>query len=348
MRELPYRFEKKKASDGAIHTYIVKDVQVEGQKTKVYVPIDPSLTITDSNASEIKERYALEIETKTIEKRAELYASKYSSAYLTRELILQVETIRSLYQRTSELFTVSELDNYERDFELHYVHGTTVIEGNTLTLKEVGQVLEHGINPEKKTLREINEVQNFKRVKKYRDSFKGRITLNFIKRLHEFIMNNIDVESAGTFRRTDDIRIAGSDIIPTPSLIIQNELEGRISDFYKKIDAKSHPFEQIVLFHYQFEIIHPFSDGNGRVGREILNYLLSQYGYPKFVFPGKHREQYIRALLFGNNEKYQEMVEEIAALLLDQYSEVLQSNLKNVVIPIKEKGQRSLEDFFSV
>jgi hypothetical protein len=77
MRELPYRFEEKKAPDETTHSYIVKDVQVEGQKTKVYIPIDPSITIRKSNANKIKAQYALEIERKPIEKSVELYTGKY-------------------------------------------------------------------------------------------------------------------------------------------------------------------------------------------------------------------------------------------------------------------------------
>ena len=96
----------------------------------------------------------------------------------------------------------------------------------------------------------INEVQNYKRVKKYRDNFKGNITISFIRHLHELIINNIDIESAGVFRRTDDIRIADSDIIPTPSLIIKTDLEDRIQNFYGKIVGNFYPFEQIILFHY--------------------------------------------------------------------------------------------------
>ena len=61
-------------------------------------------------------------------------------------------------------------------------------------------------------------------------------------------MNNIDIESAGVFRRTDDIRIAGSDIIPTPSMKIKTELEDRIQNFYGKIADNFFPFEQIFFF----------------------------------------------------------------------------------------------------
>lgn len=98
-------------------------------------------------------------------------------------------------------------------------------------------------------------------------------------------MNNIDIESAGVFRRTDDFRIAGSDIIPTHSMIIKTELEDRILNFYGKIADNYYPFEQIILFHYQFEIIHPFIDGNGRVGREILKLPVISIRISKILLP---------------------------------------------------------------
>ena len=84
------------------------------------------------------------------------------------------------------------------------------------------------------------------------------------------------------------------------------------------------------------------------MGREILNYLLSQYGYPKFYYPNTHRERYIRALISGNNEKFSEILREFSALLYDQYHDAVQSNLEKVVTPVKEKTQKRLGDFFSV
>ncbi len=93
MPELAYRFENIKGSDGLTITSIVKDFTIEGKNSTVFVPVNPSITITDSNASTIKEQYALELETKAIQKRAEFFSTIYSYEFLTPELVLQVETI---------------------------------------------------------------------------------------------------------------------------------------------------------------------------------------------------------------------------------------------------------------
>jgi Fic family protein len=108
-------------------------------------------------------------------------------------------------------------------------------------------------------------------------------------------MNNIDDESAGAFRRTDLIGIEGCEIRLCPSIEIESELKNIIYHYYTRLDEGYHPFEEAILFHHDFEMIHPFSDGNGRVGREVLNFMLMREGYPKLLL-GYPREDYIQAL----------------------------------------------------
>jgi Fic family protein len=129
-----------------------------------------------------------------------------------------------------------------------------------------------------KALREINELQNFKKVKSFRDKYRGNVTIDFIRMLHSLIMSNIDFELAGAFRRTDDVWIQGCELGVTPAELVESELRQAINRYYEKLEKKLHPFEAAALFHYDFELIHPFTDGNGRVGREIFNYMLKKGG----------------------------------------------------------------------
>ncbi|MCW4013723.1 MAG: Fic family protein, partial [Candidatus Bathyarchaeota archaeon] len=234
---------------------------------------------------------------------------------------------------------------YENSFEISYIQGTTSIEGNTINQKQAYDLLVNNIIPNDKSLREINEVQNFKRVKAFRDSHRGKVSIDFIKTLHALIMNNIDYESAGTFRRTDDIGIIGCDLAVTPSLLIEDELSILIDEYYQQIEDGWHPFEAAVLFHYRFEMIHPFTDGNGRVGREVFNYMLMRTKYPRLLFLGEDRDYYIKSLRYGNNEDFAGMVGVFVTLINKQRYQILMDNLKKVVVPPKKTGQLRLDDF---
>jgi Fic family protein len=88
-----------------------------------------------------------------------------------------------------------------------------------------------------------------------------------------------------------------------------------IKDYKDGMDRKVHPIELISLFHQRFEEIHPFQDVNGRTGREIVNYILKQHGYPQIFIPVEARQQYMDALLDGNNSKFTTLIDFIISRL---------------------------------
>ncbi len=158
-------------------------------------------------------------------------------------------------------------------------------------------------------------------------------------------MANIDDDAAGTFRRTDDKAIGGCDLPVCPSIFIEQSLKEQIQNYYSNLRKGYHPFEQAILFHYNFEMIHPFSDGNGRVGRKIFNYMLKKVNYPRLLFLVEDRDQYILALKLGNLERFDDMIENFVGIVIDQRKYVLLENLRRVVIPPKKQGQLRLADF---
>jgi len=343
MGRKPYRVELYYAKGRPIYN-LVKDVKVRGKRTKVRVYLghdEPSAADVDR----YRANFAYTIEARAAEKKAELSSTLYSSKYLTKDQIKTIETIHYYYKTFTDLLTRSEIDAYETAFEISYVQGTTSIEGNTLTPKQTYDLLVNGIPPNNKSMREINEVQNFRRVKTYREEYRGKVTIDFIKTLHSLIMNNIDFDSAGVFRRID-VTIAGCELPVTPPPLIKEELSKLIGDYYWETDRGLHPFEAAVLFHYGFEMVHPFMDGNGRVGREIFNYMLKKCGYPRLLFLGKDREIYIRSLKLGNREKYAEMIEIFADLITKQRYSLLMEKLEEIVSPPKDDHQLRLDAFY--
>lgn len=343
-----YRLERRATKECAEKYYLVKDIKVGKKNAKVRKYIG-SFAPSPGELKSLSERLALEIETQAVEKASRLSHARYSSRYLRKDMSERLELLRYTYKVFNEILTSDEKRKYEEEFEINYVQGTTAIEGNTLTLGDTRDLLYGGLLPVKKNLREINEVQNFRRVIDYRNRYPGRISLRYIKDLHALIMNNIDYESAGTFRRTDLIGISGCDQALTPSFEIEEELEKITNSYYNNMQAGAHPFEEAVLFHYYFEMIHPFTDGNGRVGRELFNYLLmrSKPPYPKLLFLGKDRPEYLLALRHGNEERYAEMAAIFAELIIRQRQRVLEENFKRIM-ESGPRGQMRLSDYVEV
>jgi Fic family protein len=343
MGRKPYRVELN-YSHGRPAYFLVRDVRIadKRRKTRKYIGHNPP---TAKELDGFRQNFAYEIEMRAARKKAEMSCSLYKAEYLSLDQMKEIETIRFMYKTLTELLTTSEIEVYERNFEVNYVQGTTSIEGNTLSLKQAHDLLVNGLTPKNKSLREINEVQNFKRVKTYRDKYKGKITDDFVRTLHSLIMNNIDIEGAGAFRRTDDVGIQGCDLQVTPAVLIESELNRIIKRYYAKLGDNWYPFEIAVMFHYYFEMIHPFADGNGRVGREILNYMLKRTGYPRLLFLGSDRNSYINSLQLGNENLYSEMIQISFDLIYKQRYEILTENLKKVVIPPQKSAQRLLSDF---
>lgn len=340
-----YRVEVTYSKYGKPKYFLVKDILVKGKKRKVLKYIKTGEAPSNDELDRFKREHAYQLELKAARKKAELSSDHYSSDLLGKGVIADLEELRFVYQRFEELLTVNEAEVYERDFEVNYVSGTTRYEGNTLTLEQTKDLLLAGILPKDRSSREIYEVDNFKKVIRYRNSYKKKVNLDFIRNLHALIMDNIDNESAGTFRRTDDVIIAGCSMDLAPAAVIEDELIQAINDYYSDLKSGKHPFESTILFHYRFETIHPFTDGNGRVGREVLNFMLMRERFPKLLFLGKDRELYISALKLGNEDHLSEMVSLLAELILSQRMDILVKNLEKVIEPPIKGGQMRLSDF---
>lgn len=347
MKQPIYRLERKVIDSGKTEYYLAKDFRVRNHKSKVvkYVGTDePDL----KKIEELSIEHSSEIELKVIDKKAELSTQDYKDDLFPEtmrvDVITHVERVKYLVLGFKDIMTTREVDVYEEGLEIDYIHGTTSIEGNTFDARETRNLILEGALPKDKNLREINEVQNFKNVAKYRNKYEGKVTMEFIKKLHALIMNNIDNEGAGTFRQTDLVGIRGRDFMLTPALMIEEELQAAIDHYYERIEAGYHPFFEAVVFHHKFERIHPFTDGNGRVGREVLNYMLMSEKFPRLLFV-KERAAYMEALAAGDNGDLGGMVLKIMGIVIEQRGKVARKNLENLSQLAKKDGQTRLLDF---
>lgn len=330
MRKGNFRLERV-ARKGQVHFYLAKDLRIGKAKSKVTKYVGTSEPST-SELEQFIRANRFDIEIRAIEKKAEMSArSLIPHPFDPPEglkVIGSIERFRFLYQACQELLSVDEAAHYEEQLEHQYVGGTTAIEGNTLTLRQTHLLLKEGMVPDK-PLREINEVQNFRLVKHLRDSHKGKITIEVMKRFHSLVMSNIDTGS-GELRRVDDIIIVGREGSLCPSVMIEGELHEAIDEYYHSMDEGMSPFIAAVLFHHRFECVHPFTDGNGRVGREVFNLMLMMNKYPRMVFLGRDRERYLHALSLGDDGDEKGMVKEFAALLISQRTDIAEAKLRSL------------------
>lgn len=190
-------------------------------------------------------------------------------------------------------------ENYDNRYEAFcslFTYDSTGIEGNTLTLSETSHLLFEGIVPKEKSLREIYETINHKKAFDYILNYKGDITKDFIFNLHTLVIVNTLrqdlISQSGKYRRVQVF--IGRSIPPTSSEVPL--LMTRLLKWYSVNKSKLHPLILASYFHVEFEKIHPFVDGNGRVGRLLMNFILYKNKFPMINVPKKRKFKYYQVL----------------------------------------------------
>ncbi len=179
-----------------------------------------------------------------------------------------------------------------KDYIIEFAYNTASIEGNTINLEEARNLLNEGITPKDKTLREIYDLQNTEKV--FFEILKKEIEFghDLIMHVHDKLLENID-ERKGY--RTTDIRVVHSNFDATPGKYVKTDMD-LLLKWFRENENKLNPLVLAIVFHHKFERIHPFSDGNGRTGRMIANYILLKKQFPPMIIHKKTRKEYLEAM----------------------------------------------------
>jgi Fic family protein len=220
------------------------------------------------------------------------------NALLTDE---EIEILEGLKKEYSEQPTLTYENRYE-SFASRFTHDSTAIEGNTLSLMETAFILFNDLVPGNKSLMEINEVRNHKKAFDFLLRYEEDINKDFICHLHLLTMTEAHKpgleEEMGRYR-TMSVRITGVEWRPPPPEEVPKEMKELLT-WYSKNKLKLHPVILADHFHIVFETIHPFVDGNGRVGRLLMNFILHKNGYPMVNILNDRRFEYYDALRAGH------------------------------------------------
>jgi Fic family protein len=179
-------------------------------------------------------------------------------------------------------------------FAIKFTYATNRIEGSTLTLRETALLLEKGITPARRPIEDVKETEKHKKVFYEVLSFKKEINLSTLLHWHKQLFEETKKDQAGKIR-DHSVSISGSKYKP-PYAIELELLLTEFFDWYKKRRAELHPVYLAALVHLKFVTIHPFGDGNGRISRLFMNYVLNKHGYPMIVIDYSERNSYYNAL----------------------------------------------------
>ncbi len=174
------------------------------------------------------------------------------------------------------------------------VYNSNAIENSTLTLKETEKILLEMEVSRDISLREVFEAKNLALVMDYvrRKAKEQELSEELILLLHQMLIGNIDESIAGRFRKEHEYVRVGTHIAPAPEHI-ERMLEQHLIEYSSDHDI--YFIDKIAKFHLDFETIHPFNDGNGRIGRVLLNYQLLRWGFPGVIIRDKEKKTYYDA-----------------------------------------------------
>lgn len=267
----------------------------------------------DSRDHIIKESKFLgygEISKKEIEEKKEDFNKeitlRLTTNNLSKDQIIEVEELKRIYREKISSLSKEEFEKFENTFFTELTYNSNAIEGSSLSLSDTNLIVNEGIVPEGKTLREINEANNHIKAINYVNNYKGNITEKFILGIHERILKNISQNFAGRYRETS-VRIFGSEVHFPPYHLVP-QLVKNLVYWYNDNKTKLHPLELAVVFSMKFVSIHPFIDGNGRTSRLLMNYILKKNDYPWINIYMKQRAQYLKSVRLANDEDYKEII----------------------------------------
>ena len=205
----------------------------------------------------------------------------------------------------------------ERKFMLEFNYNSNHIEGNTLTYGQTEMLLMFGKVVDEANMKDLEEMKAHNVCLKMMQTEAGEkdkpLTETFIRQLHNTLLREdytvyrqqpdgsttSYVVHAGVYKTRPNsvITVTGERFeyaSPEETPALMNDLVGWYNDEARR--GIMSPIELASVFHYRYIRIHPFEDGNGRIARLLVNYILTRHGYPMIVVKSKDKENYLTAL----------------------------------------------------
>lgn len=186
--------------------------------------------------------------------------------------------------------------SYDEAFLVRFTYNSAAIEGSTLTLADTELVLEGEFMPSgDKRLRDVFAARGIAEGCEFsKRALEEGVPMSegLIRDLHERTALDCQPRTRGMYR-TSAVYIRGSETVPADPASVRDLMADLLFAWER---SGEHPVVRAAAFHAMFENVHPFQDGNGRVGRIVLNHMLESAGYPPIAIKASLRSEYLEAL----------------------------------------------------
>lgn len=192
--------------------------------------------------------------------------------------------------------------DYLEDILVRLAHHSSAIEGNTITLPETVTIILNDTLPNnsKITRREFYEVDNHQQAFEYMIHLirnHEKLSVSVVKDIHKLLTDRLQYDK-GQFK-TEENYIKGAEFNTTSPEQVPQMMEQLVGNLNYRLDVATTEesiLAAILETHIQFEKIHPFSDGNGRTGRMVMNYSLLAHNLPPLIIKKSEKNTYMQIL----------------------------------------------------
>ena len=214
------------------------------------------------------------------------------------------------------------------------VYNSNAIENSTLTLEDTEKILAGDTLNRKVNVREIYEAKNLAKItENLLEKNNHPLNVQLILDLHKTLLTHIDDSAAGRFRSGKEWVRVGNHLGANPQFV-PALMQDLIDDYHTKTER--YFLDTIAYFHAEFETIHPFVDGNGRMGRVLINLQLMHLGLPPIIIQNKSKntEYYPLFSQYQTTMKFAGFTALFAVLLQESLHKRITMLIAKKIIPL--------------
>lgn len=291
--------------------YLVKNYRVAGgwKKIRKYCGVNPP------SEGELKD---ILNSLDKIAKERGLLKEKTTFHYLPDTEAQTLQDVRDCFNKWYGKLGDLDRKKFDDDFLVRFTYNTNAIEGNRLSLRETSMILTEDMIPSGVSTRDLNETINGRECLEYIRGYKGNFGKKILLKVHGTLTKNTGCRLFGVLRDSG-VKISGSEWTPPGPDAVEKEIKETIA-WWNNNQNTLHPVELAGVLHNQLVRTHPFTDGNGRTARVLMNWTLHKKGYPMFTVENKEKKRYYEAIEEGDKGDDAAFIKYLAETLIKQYT----------------------------